>query len=355
MKKIVFVLFLISVNQLFAQHVFFGERNLDSLEWTKSPGVCFDKNGWVYPDFFIADSSMRNSNNNLKDYYLTHPLFTKQIFYRYNMPKAQVLIGDLIVLNQRILEENCSRIAQLNKEEIFFYIHGYRKSFQSIENGISSIEETQNLRKFLVEELYTIPTVSIYWDGMYDCCFSLKKKRNRELFQMFQTAYNQSLDVSNGFSQLLIGVKQKHVTVIAHSLGNRMYLAAISNPKTSNFFTNHQVTSLLIAPATSVDQLNICFNEVSKNALFWNSSWKIVYNEHDFALRKKDSKLGIFGPGHKKYGETELGCNKKKCLTKFHSEIMKEHKTFDFELIDASSIKKKHSLHFYTSFLKGKI
>lgn len=355
MKQLVVLLLFLGANQLFAQHVFFGERNLDSLEWTKSPGVCFDKNGWVYPDFFIADSSMRNSNNNLKDFYLSHPAITKQIFRLYDLPKSQVLMGDLTVLNQRIIDENCKRIGQLNKEEVFFYVHGYRKSFHKIENGISSVEEVQNLRKFLTEEKYSVPTVAIYWDGMYDCCFSLKKKRNRELFQLFQTAYDQSLDVGNGFTQLLVGVKQKHVTVIAHSLGNRMYLAAISNPKLSNFFTNHQVTSLLIAPATSVEQLNNCFNEVSKNVLFWNSSWKIVYNEYDFALRKKDSKLGIFGPGHKKYGETELGCNKGKRLTKFHSRIKKEQKNFDFELIDASSIGKKHSLHYYTTFLKGKI
>lgn len=354
MKRFVFVLVLFGVNQLFAQHVFFGERNLDSIEWAKSPGVCFDKNGWVYPDFFIADSSMRNSNNNLKDFYLSHPAITKQIFHRYNMPKAQVLIGDLTVLNQRIIETNVKRIYQLDQNKTSFYIHGYRKSFHEIANGISSPKEAENLRKFLVESEKTTPMVALYWDGLYDCCFSLKSKKNKHLFRLFEESYKQSEEVGKGMSQFFERIQQKEILVITHSLGARTYLSCVENIKANNYFTTHTLKSLLIAPATSDVQFLDVVNKLKSKTNFYSSKWKVVYNENDFALRKKDSKLGIFGPGYKKYGLTNLGCNKKKALEKMDEKLKLELPDFSIQLIDASEIGKKHSLYFYTDFLKTK-
>lgn len=353
MKRFVFVLFLISVNQLFAQHVFFGERNLDSLEWTKSPGVCFDKNGWVYPDFFIADSSMRNSNNNLKDFYLSHPAITKQIFRLYELPQAQVLIGDLTVLNQRIIQANIERINRLNASKICFYIHGYRKSFHEIPNGISSPKEADNLRGFLVESEKTTPMVALYWDGLYDCCFSLKSKKNKQLFRLFEASYNQSIEVGKGMSLFFERIKQKEIMVITHSLGARTYLSCLESMKETNFFVNHSLKSLIIAPATSDVQFKEVVHSLSSSLNFLSTKWKIVYNENDFALRKKDSKLGIFGPGFKKYGLTNLGCNKKNSLKKMDDKLKVEFPDFSIQLIDASEIGKKHSLFNYTDFLKS--
>jgi hypothetical protein len=354
MKQLVILLFFLGANQLFGQHVFFGERNLDSLEWIKSPGVCFDKNGWVYPDFFIADSSMRNSNNNLKDFYLSHPAITKQIFHRYNMPKAQVLMGDLTVLNQRIIETNIKRIYKLDQAKISLYIHGYRKSFHEIQNGISSPKEAENLRKFLVESEKTTPMVALYWDGLYDCCFSLKSKKNKQLFRLFEESYKQSVEVGKGMSQFFERIQQKEILVITHSLGSRTYLSCLENIKASNFFTTHSIKSLLVAPATSDLQFLDVINKLKSEPDFYSSKWKVVFNENDFALKKKDSKLGVFGPGFKKYGLTNLGCNKKNALKKMDDKLKLEIPEFSIQLIDASEIGKKHSLFYYTDFLKTK-
>ncbi len=345
------LLLLIQVNS-FGQHVFFGERNLDSTEWMKNPLVCFDKNGWIYPDFFIADSAFRNSNNNLKDFYLKHPFETKTIFLKYKMSTSHVLLPDLLALNQRIIAENCKKISLLNSTKISFYIHGFRKSFLHIENGISSPEEAENLRSFMLKEGKETPIVAIYWDGLYDCCYSLNRKRNQELFDLFEKAYAQSLEVGKGVAQFFLSVEQENMLVIAHSLGNRMYLSAVSSFNGTSFFSQHSVKSLLIAPATSIAQMSESFENASTNPDFWNSKWNIVYNKHDFALRKKDSKFGVFGPGAKQFGATTLGCNKSNELTKYEKQLKTSYPKFDFDLYDAREIGKKHSLHFYCDFLK---
>ncbi|MFN5984733.1 MAG: hypothetical protein ACK479_14795, partial [Fluviicola sp.] len=91
------------------------------------------------------------------------------------------------VLNQRIIQTNVIRIQRLDAAKICFYIHGYRKSFHEIPNGVSSPKEAENLRGFILESEKTTPMVALYWDGLYDCCFSLKSKKKQTIVSIIRS------------------------------------------------------------------------------------------------------------------------------------------------------------------------
>ena len=72
----------------------------------------------------------------------------------------------------------------------------------------------------------------------------------------------------------------------------------------------------LIAPALSGDSFKNYYTRTTKFDFKSKDNYKltILYNDHDFVLRKK---VGWFGPGPYKYVNTTLGCNTKGCTLDF--------------------------------------
>jgi hypothetical protein len=78
-----------------------------------------------------------------------------------------------------------------------------------------------------------------------------------------------------------------------------------------------------------------------------NYSWYILYNEKDFALRKKDSKMGLFGPGCVNYGNTTLGCNHQNEIEKLQRLFNKQYPKSTIKFENMTWMGKKHSLKYY--------
>lgn len=60
-----------------------------------------------------------------------------------------------------------------NFPAVAFYVHGFRKSYISRNGDVTSAEEFRLLKANLAT--YGKPQaleIEVYWDGMYDCCFS---------------------------------------------------------------------------------------------------------------------------------------------------------------------------------------
>ena len=61
-----------------------------------------------------------------------------------------------------------------------------------------------------------------------------------------------------------------------------------------------------------------------------------------------DNKIGVFGPGVKKYGATGLGCNYHNELLKLAAYFQTNYPTISFQLNNKTTIGKCHSLRCYT-------
>ncbi|MFT7121306.1 MAG: hypothetical protein ACJAZ9_001484 [Neolewinella sp.] len=60
--------------------------------------------------------------------------------------------------------------------------------------------------------------IEVYWDGTYDCCFSLKTKRNREIFELFeQRAQQHATTTGYRLRPLLAGIQTERL----HLIGRR--------------------------------------------------------------------------------------------------------------------------------------
>lgn len=334
----------------FSQNVFFGERNLAD----PKIALYFDQQGTVYPDFLIPDSSLRRCSGNLSDWYQLHPAEFSQICGSYNCSFSEVSKGNIVALQDSIIRRIGRKINAQNGKAVTFLVHGYRKSFAEIPNAVSSVKEFGLLRKQLDSlQLQNDLYVEVYWDATYDCCFSANKKKNDELFRLFETAQQNAPNVGLTLRRIIDEVAAPKINLIAHSLGCKVAVASLFNIVPSEIATpaNQTVNLCLIAPAiggmstfTHFGQRNTATDFKSKD----NYRVYIIYNESDFVLRKKDNKTGIFGPGAIRYGETTLGCN-------YQHETLKVEKYFSayfpntvIRTQDMSFLGKNHSLRTYS-------
>lgn len=334
--------------RLTAQHVYFGERNLEQHQFS----LCFDQEGNIYPDFFIADTAIQNCNHSLAIWYQKHPIQLNQIckIYELNISSKEFNISDL---NDSISRKNAQKYNQKSTNSVTFLVHGYRKSFAAPEGTITSVIEFDLVKKNLDSLGLKSQFVEVYWDGTYDCCFSIfDKKKNEYLFSQFENAQIHAPNVGIALRKIVNQIDNEHINFIGHSLGSKVVTSALFDIQKSEVNTPDQkdIRVCLIAPAIGgIESFSNYFERHSQLNYKEkdNYSWYILYNEKDFALRKKDSKMGIFGPGCLNYGNTTLGCNHQNEIEKLKQLFNKQYPNSTLKFENMTWMGKKHSLKYY--------
>jgi hypothetical protein len=345
-------LLLLPLNTL-AQHVFFGER--DRTDSTMA--IHFDQDGFPYPDRRIPDSSMINAYGSLFTWFQQHNEEFIATCAGYNYFPERIDQATIFQLRDSIIGR---WIATINERStgypaVAFYVHGFRKSFVQSGHDVTSVADFKLLEENLAT--YGKPKafeVEVYWDGMYDCCFSMHHKKNRALFQLFETANRNALHVGLGLRRVLTGISTRHLQVIAHSLGARVVTVALFNQNEASKIiptpTQPEISVCLIAPAIDGHETFQSYYDRTTPADYRTSDnyrLLVVYNESDFVLRKKDPKTGWFGPGTMRYGETSLGCNRRKEAVHLQAYFAKQYPHSVIRLVDHSDLGKSHSLRYY--------
>lgn len=340
-------LFFLSSN-LNAQHVYFGERNLDKHAFS----LCFDQEGNIYPEYFIADTALQNCNHSLAIWYQKHPIQLNQIckIYNLNISSKEFNINEL---NDSISSKKVQKINQKTSNSVTFLVHGYRKSFEAPAGTVTSVIEFDLLKKNIDSLGLKSQFVEVYWDGTYDCCFSVfDKKRNEYLFSQFENAQIHAPNVGIALRKVVNQIENEHINFVGHSLGSKVVASTLFNLKLNDIQTPHQkdIRVCLIAPA--IGGIESFENYWNRNTTLnfrekENYSWYILYNEKDFALRKKDSKMGLFGPGCVNYGNTTLGCNHQNEIEKLQQLFNKQYPNSTLKFENMTWMGKKHSLKYY--------
>ncbi len=355
MKRITSLILIIISHYNDAQvgNVLYGERNLAT---TKS-SLFFDKFGIIYPNHLISDSSLTQHNASISSWYSENEEKFIVISKNYNCAFSNYSIENCSTLNDSIANRFSREInSQSNSySSITFLIHGYRKSYLSQNGDVSSVQSFQNIKDSISKIQQTnTKFIEIYWDAMYDCCFSTSPKKNKLLFELFEGAQINAALVGISMRKIINEIKKDEINIITHSLGAKVAAYSLFNMDENNQKTpsNKLINIFMIAPAISGNMItdnyfkrNSAIDYKSKD----NYRLIILYNENDFALRKKDDKFLLFGPGTYKYGNTSLGCNYKNCISKLEYEFKINYSTSKIEVYDASSIGKKHHLENYSS------
>lgn len=335
-------------SKLNAQHVYFGERNLEQHAFS----LCFDQEGNIYPDFFIADTALQNCNHSLAIWYQKHPNQLTEIckLYKIDISVNKFNINEL---NDSISSKNAQKINQKSYNSVTFLVHGYRKSFEAPEGTITSVIEFDLLEKNIDSLGLKSQFVKVYWDGTYDCCFSIfEKKRNEYLFSQFEHAQIHAPNVGIALRKVVNQIENEHINFVGHSLGSKVVASTLFNLKLNDIQTPHQkdIRVCLIAPAIGGTEIFENYRSRNTDLNFKekdNYSWYILHNEKDFALRKKDSKMGLFGPGCLQYGNTTLGCNYQNEIEKLQQLFTKQYPNSTLKFENMTWMGKKHSLKYY--------
>jgi hypothetical protein len=343
-------IFLFPNDSLLAQAVLFGERKLEN----QDVSLYLDRQGNIYPDYFISDSSLNNCEASLNSWYRYHPPDFGKI-----CDQNGIIIKNfddaVTQLNEKLARKACRKIENLAgvSSKLTFVTHGFRKGFVE-QNRDSTATADFLVMEENVHKYSSSPIVRIYWDATYDCCFSSKFKRNNELFEMFEKAQNQANQVGLGLRRVIPYLQIDTIYLITHSLGARVYANLAFNVTESDLPTpsQSQVNFILIGPALSRAIFDN-YEERNTSLTYDNYKWAIVYNRKDFALKKKDPIVGWMGPGSHKYGSTSLGCDCHGDIKKFKKQ--KRDSTGNFAFFDFKSIGRTHKVkqYFQSPLLKN--
>ena len=329
-------------------NVLFGERE-SALNQTS---VFFDRLGNMYPDYFISDTSLQNCNASLESWYISHAHEFEKIAKKYNCQFTFPDEQSLITLNDSILTFKIRTINSLtnSSKSLNVLVHGFRKSFKQ------SMDRTSTQDFVFWEEMIDTrskvktPSIRVYWDASYDCCFSTNSAKNDSLFEMFERTYQRADTIGLALRSLLNKLKVEQINVIGHSLAARVIQSCIYNviPNSIAGMAQNRLNVCLIAPATSGGEAWV--NYLQRNTpipLEDNVRLLILYNEKDFALRKKDNKFGLFGPGTDHYGCTRLGCNKNREAEKLERSFKQNFPMSPIKLVNCTKLGRVHSSRFY--------
>ena len=306
-----------------------------------------------YPSIYISDTSLSNANGSLSLWYENHPETLKTLCSSFQIPFIRPKRALIEELNDSIISK---RAANFNEKKntfnaVSFFIHGFRKSFKSIEKDVSSTREFEMLSPALNKNgMLSTFEVNVFWDGFYDCCFSSNFKKNKQLFKLFALASENAEKVSFSFRKLLLKIHFQHINILGHSLGARIGLSACLPEKSGAEKFTSTLNLCLLAPAIGSKLIEDRIKNTKLEDLENFSKHVrllVVFNENDFVLLKKDNKIGFFGPGAKRYADTRLGCNFKQCAEKLQQTLLKLSVPIELKLIDHSNIGKCHSLRCY--------
>jgi hypothetical protein len=360
MNRFFFLIFFLLLRELvFTQvpvkNVLYGERSLNSLV-----RIYFDKNGDVYPDYYIADSALEQSNSSLSSWYKKYPSAFKQIAQQYNCTFEVYSDTNAKMLNDCILANLAEQINsnKASSAAVTFMIHGFRKPFKDTLNEYTSRDDFETLEATM--STFGLPglSVEVYWDAMYGSGFGLRPRKNKVLFHLFETSQENAINVGRQLRKLLLNIPSDTINVVSHSLGAKVAAEALFNPFRESIAltpSNKCVNICLIAPAIAgIETFQNYYNRRSQVDFKTKDNYRlgIIYNENDFVLKKKDNWLGWFGPGAKKYGNTSLGCNCDHAATNLENYFRDNYPNSTIRLFDLSSVGKCH--YFGQCYAHGK-
>jgi hypothetical protein len=347
--------FLFGLFFLFVQHVFgqdnvvYGERSADlNLE-----AVFLDQDGSIYPDYFISNVSLLQSNAKLHQWYNDHPSDFLVIAKSHNCSVDFVSSTTIQQLEDTLLAQSIRKIQSMksNTNTLNVLVHGYRKSFVKNEQDVTSTEAFSDLERKMTAGLgVEHPTVKVYWDASYACCYSLNGKKNRAMFVGFERAYNRADTIGVTVKKLLNHLDYAQLNIVGHSLAAKVMQSCLYDLNGNGMpcLSQTRVNVCLIAPATTGIESWINYKRrnylipAEDNVRIW-----ILYNENDFALKKKDNQTKLIGPGARAYGSTTLGCNHRHELDKFEVYVQEHFVGSTFVFVDGTALGKVHSQRFY--------
>ncbi|MBD1432343.1 hypothetical protein H8B06_05865 [Sphingobacterium sp. DN00404] len=348
---VIIVLFLLSKSLFAQQHsnVLYGERDL----YTDTGSIYLDKAGIIYPKVRIPNDELGEANSSLQEWYKKNDKKFVEIARLYNCNFESYNDINAAILNDSIIETVTRNLNKTPTNTATFLIHGFRKPFDT-QNGDSSSPDDFETLAATFKKFNSAKTkiVSIYWDALYGCCFSASSKKNKPLFELFELAQAHAEKTGNTLRKIVSKISKDTLNVVSHSLGAKVALYAlldiskipINTPK------NSRVNICLIAPAISANLIiENYMKRQPENDIFFSDNYNLylAYNEHDFVLRKKDNRIGIFGPGPYKYGNTTLGCNYKREALKLQSQFNALFKFSGIKLYDLSNVGKCHLVSCY--------
>ena len=350
MRVLLSFLFLFICSFLSGQstNVLFGERDLKIEE----PAVYIDKEGSFYPDYLISNSSLDNCNASLINWYSKNQNDFMVISKKYNCLFDKYSVENCNILNDSIISSIKKSIFSKKgtTTSVSFLIHGYRKPFVKSNGDRTSSRDYAIMKETFQLKLNTL-FVEVYWDAMYDCCYSTNRKKNKVLYRLLEEAEKNAIPVGQGLRKVFCNLKFDTVNIITHSLGAKVALNSLFNSSESDLPTptNNRINLCLIAPALSADESFEKYYNRKTNLDFKkkdNYRLLIGYNDHDFVLRKK---VGWFGPGPFRYVNTTLGCNHKGCVLDLKKYFAKEFVNSPILLFNLSSVGQCHLVGCYCS------
>ncbi len=328
--------------------VLYGQRNnLPNLPDTYR--IFLDRNGDLYPDQEIPDSLLYTANASLVQLFAQQPTL---------FPTNQ---GSFTAYQDSLLKSKISLLnaASVSVEDVFVLVHGFRKPFHPTPGGRTAQSEyllvQQRIRNSAPASSRAL-FIEIYWDGTYDCCFSMKTKRNREIFELFELqAQRHASAAGYRLRPLFAGIKTNRLHLIGHSLGTRLLLAATFNSYPEDVAKNIQkgatpaqslVDICLIGPAISGDAFEHYYERGTAEApIKDNYQLAIFYNRKDFVLKKR---IFIFGPGPRRFGDTSLGADRRRSIKKLTELFTANYPSSKIESFRVD-IGISHALRHYTS------
>lgn len=334
---------------LFGQstNVLFGERDLKDARFA----VYIDKEGSPYPDYFISNTSLEKNNASLINWYAKNQndffAVSKQyncLFDKYSQENCSILNDSIVASIKRKINDK-----KVESNSVSFLIHGYRKPFVKANGDRTSPRDYGIMEESINKNVKTL-CVEVYWDAMYDCCYSTNRKKNKALYALLEEADRNAEPVGHSLRSIINNLQYDTVNIITHSLGAKVALHTLFNVAKSHVPTpeNKRVNICLIAPALSDDSFIQYYERQTTYDFKTKDNYKLIllFNENDFVLRKK---VGWFGPGPNKYVNTTLGCNHKGCTTNFEVDFLKKFTNSSLQLIDMSFVGQCHLVGCYFS------
>ncbi len=360
-QKIFFlILFILNISNIFGQNskhnILFGERNLDDIaDISSKTSIYFDKEGSLYPDYFISNASLLQSDASLVKWYGNNQTAFFDISKNYYCKFSKYSLENCNILNDSI---SSFYIKQINKKKtdfksLTFLIHGFRKPFIETNGDASSPADYKTMQETINQYTKTF-FVEIYWDGLYGKRFSANLKANKIMYAVFEKSQINAEFVGASLKNIISKVKFDTINIITHSLGAKVALFALLDMKNDNLKTpsNNKINLIFIAPAISGELIVDNFYKRNTKIAYKtadNYHFSIIYNENDIALRKK---VGFVGPGPYKHGNTTLGCNYDAAATKLQTTFQTKFPNSTLDLYDCSSVGGCHLVRCYFSSKK---
>ncbi len=364
MNPLQFIYYFLFISPFFlfsqSNHSFYGERDLAS----KNLALYFDREGSIYPDYFISNAALAATDASLSKWYAQNPKdflsISKQYacaFKTYNVDNAQILNDSIAAFARKKININADVF-----QSVSFLIHGFRKPFTAMNGDATSPVDFQTMQTNIQTQQNTC-FVEVFWDAMYGCCFSKNIKKNAFLFALFDTAQIYAPAIGHGLRQVINHLKFDTVNIVSHSLGAKVAIYALFNVNDLALYDlsayarltpqNKRVNICLVAPAIAgIDYFKNYYKRQSFINYKNNDNYKlaIVYNEADFVLKKKDNKLGWIGPGPYEHGNTTLGCNHDMAAVNLKKYFATHFPNSKIELFDVTlAVGKVHHVRNYFS------